>query len=79
MTAGELADHKEKIRKVMVDHLTTLGYPDIEPQKIADELKSMWIKLEEAGLILQGMSFQAFCEHANQAYTFWQMRDMLGI
>lgn len=77
MTNGEIENHKEKCKKVMLAHLTDLGYPNMECDDIMKELKDMWVKLEEAGLILEGMKFEAFAEHANHARTFSMMRDML--
>lgn len=79
MTEGEKTEHKEKVKKVMVDHLTTLGYPNISGDQIMTQLKAMWIKIEEAGLILPGMNFQAFQAFANQAFMMEQVRDVMGI
>lgn len=79
MTEGELANHNEKIRKVIDDHLTALGYPAMETDAIMRELKPMWIKLEEARLLLPGMTFEAFCAHADHAQMFEQVRDLMGL
>ena len=79
MTAGEKENHKEKVRKVMVDYLTTLGYPNIGNDRIMSELKTMWLKIEEAGLIVGDMNFEAFCAYANNEFIMAEMKDMMGI
>jgi hypothetical protein len=79
MTAGEIADHKEKVKKIMVDHLTSLGYPDLTNDQIMGQLKAMWVKIEEAGLVTDGMNFQAFQAHANNAYMMEHVKDIMGI
>lgn len=79
MTEAEMADLKGKIKKVMVDHLTTIGYPNIPNEQIMGELKAMWIKIEEAGLVTDGMNFQAFAEHAESQFMIAQVKDLLGI
>lgn len=61
---------KTKIKEVMVKHLKSKGYPNMTPEQIMQELKPMWIAIEEAGLIRQGMSFQAFVMEAQHAYQF---------
>lgn len=79
MTPGEIEIHKEKIKKVMVDHLTTLGWPDIPNETVMDELKNMWVKIEEAGLKLPDMSFQMFVEHANHQFLVAEVNEIMGI
>lgn len=79
MTEGEKEIHKEKVKKVMLDHLTTLGYPDIADEQIMAELKNMWTKLEEAGLIIEGMSYHAYVNLANHCFLMAQVHDIMGI
>lgn len=74
----EREELKTKIKTVIVDHLTTLGYPNIPLEQIMQELKPMYRKLEEAGLIQSGMSFAAFVQHANHAFTFEQLKRQAG-
>lgn len=71
-----LEEIKRKIKTVMVDHLTELGYPDISSEAIMHELKPMWIKIEEAGLIQPGMSFEAFCAHAQEQFLIAEINKM---
>ena len=78
MTAGEKENHKEKLRKVMVDHLTIIGYPNISGEQIIAELKNMWIKIEEAGLVVEDMKFVAFQAIANNELLMSQVRNMMG-
>ena len=49
MTPEQLTEHKAKIKTVMIDHMKTLGYPNTLPEDIMNQLKPMWIKLEESG------------------------------
>ena len=79
MTQAEIEIHKEKIKKSMVDHLTSIGYPNIPDELIMRELKPMWLKLEEAGLILPGMTFQHFTGYANNEFILSQVRGIMGI
>lgn len=41
---------KEKCREVIVTHLTSKGYPNLTRRGILNELKPMWLKMEQAGL-----------------------------
>lgn len=79
MTEGEKATHKEKIKTVMIEHLTALGYPDLTDDQIIAELKNMWVKLEEAQLILPGMSFMAYQHIANNMFLMSQVKGMMGL
>lgn len=79
MTDAEKADHSEKVKKVMVDHLTPLGYPEMPREQIMSELKNMWIKIEEAGLVVEDMNFNAFCAHANNQFMMAEVQDIIGI
>lgn len=79
MTPGEIADHKEKIKKVMLDHLTPLGWPQAPNELVMHELKAMWLKIEEAGLILPGMTFEYFCAHANNQFLMAEVDEIMGI
>lgn len=79
MTAGEIEKLKEDIKKVMVDHLTTIGYPNITNEQIMRELKPMWIKIEEANLVAKGMNFQNFAAIANHHFMVAEINDAIGI
>jgi len=79
VTEGERADHEDKVRKVMNDHLVSLGYPKMSNEQIMSQLKPMWIKIEEAGLIVGDMNFEAFCAHANNAFMIAQVNEIMGI
>jgi hypothetical protein len=69
MTEAELANHKERIKTLMINHLKLkVNFPNCTNQQVLNELKPMWILIEEANLKLEGMTFQKFVEHArNQA------------
>lgn len=79
MKNEELHAHKAKIKAVMVKHLEELGYPEMENEEIMAELKPMWIKIEEAGLIRPGMSFADFVAQAESAFMMEQVKRMIGI
>ena len=79
MTKQEVAVHRDKIKKVMVDHLTSLGYPNVEYEIIMRELKNMYVKIEESGLILPGMTYHGFQQIANTHFMMAQMQDMMGL
>jgi hypothetical protein len=79
MTEGEKVNHKEAVKKVMLEHLTALGYPDMGSDEIMGELKNMWLKIEEAGLVTGDMNYQSYLAHANNAYLSDQFRQTLGI
>lgn len=59
---------KEAIKKIMLDHLTPLGYPNTPLELILSELKPMWIKLEESNLLQPGMNFNDFSQQANHQF-----------
>jgi hypothetical protein len=71
--------HKEKCQKVMMYHLAELGYPNMTRQQIVNELKDMWRKLEEAGLIVDGMNYQEYLQQADYALTKAEFDDITGI
>ena len=79
MTDAEKQEHAEKCKKVMVEHLTELGYPNLSNQEIANEFEEMWRKLEAAGLIVQGMSYERYLEHANYEFVKAEFSDITGI
>lgn len=52
----------------MVEHLReAIGYPDCDGSLIMRELKPMWVKLEESGLLLDGMNFRVFLRARTRA------------
>lgn len=79
MNAVEKEQYKVKVKKLMVDHLIhVLGYPNCTDEQILKELKPMWIKIEEAGLILPGMKYAHFVAIANDQFTFSQVKKAMG-
>lgn len=65
MTKEELRVH---CRAVMMTHLDSLGYPDLSRREILAELKAMWPKFEDKGLMehlkKHGCTFQDFSDLA---------------
>lgn len=61
-----MEEFKRRVKDCMVQHLKTKGWPDnITNEEIMIELKPMWIKLEEAGLLKPGMSYNTFVDKAH--------------
>lgn len=79
MTDTELLQHKEKVKKLMVDHLTSVGWIAGKNDLVMRELKNMWIKIEDAGLILPGMNFQGFATKAQEQFMLSEVNRILGI
>lgn len=58
----------EQAKKLIVDHLTSVGYPNIEPQKVFDELPKIWAILKENNLA-PDITFPMFQQVVVQAYN----------
>jgi hypothetical protein len=71
--------YPENIKQVMTKHLREKGYPNMSNIQILGELRPMWIKLEEAGLIQPGMTFAAFKDHAEAQFLFAELRAEIGL
>jgi hypothetical protein len=69
---------KEKIKKVMLEHLKSKGYPNMTPEQIMRELKPMWVKLEELNLIQPGWNFTQFCMIAQEVHLRIQLEEELA-
>lgn len=67
MKKGELKIH---CRAVMMTHLESVGYPDMSRRQILNELKAMWRKFEDEGLMdsikSMGCTFQQFNDLAER-------------
>lgn len=68
---------KEQIRKVMIDHLKSKGYPNMTADQIMAELKPMWLKLEDAGLIKKGWRYGQYVEIAQAQAHYQNLKDTL--
>lgn len=80
MKPEELEDLKVKIKTVMVQHLNeSIGYPDCQLEEIIFQLKPMWRKLEEAGLLVKGMSYRQFCSFATNTLNFELLKRSANI
>ena len=66
---------REKVKNSMIEHLQTVGYPNMEVDDVLQELKPMWVKLENEGLIQSGMNFRTFQEWAVQKAMEAQITD----
>ena len=58
----------------MIDHLKSKGYPNMTSKQILAELKPMWIKLEEAGLISAGWKYAQYVEIAQAQEHYQNLR-----
>jgi len=65
MTTDEL---KGRCREVIETHLKSKGYPNMSRRAILNELKPMWIKMEQLGLMeyikAEGWTYQMYCDVA---------------
>lgn len=64
----EKKKYKEDCKKVIIDYLTTIGYPDISNEKIMQELTNIYRALEENNLVRYGLTFQKFHSIIEQEY-----------
>lgn len=58
----------EQAKKVVVDHLASVGFPKIDAQKVFDELPAIWAKLKHASLA-PDISFSMFQQVVVKAYN----------
>lgn len=65
-----MTDLQKKLKNAMLEHLKTKGYPNMTLDQIMNELKPMWIKLEESGLLPYGVNFNNFVQSAHGGYIF---------
>jgi hypothetical protein len=80
MTAAEKIEWQKKALKVMKDHCAkTIGWPTCTNEAIFRELHGMWEALQANGLVLDGMTFQAFVSHAHNKYLQAEMNRILGL
>jgi hypothetical protein len=77
---------QKQIRKVMIDHLKAKGYPNMTSNEILAELKPMWNKLGNLGLLHANWRFDEFVQihHAEEhlanlkAALHEELRDFVG-
>ncbi len=62
-----MSTDKEKIRQMMMTHLREKGYPNLTSKQILAELKPMWVKLGEAGLLQKSWKYTDFVGEAEAA------------
>lgn len=78
----EVSELKEKCRKIIVDHLTSKGYPNLSRRGILNELQPMWIKMEEAGLMEDikalGWTYQKYHDRAIKVVQESAIFEALG-
>lgn len=64
----ELNELKTRCREVIETHLKSKGYPNLSRRDIINELKPMWVKMEQLGLMehikAQGWTFQMYYDIA---------------
>lgn len=59
---------KEKIKELFVNHLKTLGYPNIDGQVVLDELLTLYKLLDNSELKPEGLTFPIFKQIAITQY-----------
>ena len=77
MTNEEKQKLKEELKKVVMDHLTPIGYPNLTIEQVMTELPNVWKKICDAGLYKEGMSYQAFVDQAFQQAMLAQMMGQI--
>lgn len=79
MKAEERLAIKEEFMRVIVEHLTPLGYPDeISREEILAELPALWKKCEGAGIIREGMTYEEFVLHAKAEALAAELEEIMG-
>lgn len=78
MNAVEQAQYKAKVKKLILDHVAQVLGANFTDEQFINELKPMWVKIEEANLKLDGMTFAHFSAIANDQYTFNQIKKAMG-
>lgn len=79
MNPAEKAAYKAKVKKLIVDHITTVcGYPNCTNEQIMQELKPLYVKIEEADLKLPGLTYAHFVAIAGDQYAFCQIKKAMG-
>ncbi len=68
---------KRKIADVMKEHLASIGWQG-DVKTVMKNLEPMWDKMEAAGLIKPGMTFDQFCLQALQAASFAEIKEAMG-
>lgn len=78
----QTAELKEKCRAVILEHLKTKGYPNLTRRGIINELKPMWLKLEDLGLTEHlkeaGWTYQKYVDTATKAAQEAAIFEHLG-
>lgn len=72
-----MSNLKAQIRKVMIDHLKSKGYPNMTSKQILAELKPLWIKLEEAKLLQPNWNYNQFVEIAHAEEHYHNLREAI--
>lgn len=70
-------DKKAQIRQVMIAHLKSKGYPNMTSKEILAELKPMWVKLGNLGLLHAGWTYEQFVEIAHAEEHFANLKMAL--
>ena len=73
----ESKKHKAKIRQVMIEHLKSKGYPNMTSKEILAELKPMWVKLGNLGLLHPGWKYEDFVQIEQAEEHYANLRDAL--
>lgn len=73
MNEQQLWELRLKIQEKCFEYLISIGYPNIDNQKILQELPNIWKYLDQQGLLTPDASYQAF---VNAAFSkFNQIRN----
>lgn len=72
-----MSDRKARIKKSMMDHLKSKGYPNLTSAQILAELKPMWDKLGQEGLLQPGWNYGSFVQIAHAQAHYQNLREAM--
>lgn len=73
------SETKEKIKKSMLEHLNSVGYPNISNVDIINQLPHLWNKLSRENLldelVAKGFTYEMFTNIAIAKYNEFQVME----
>lgn len=70
-------ERKDQCQKIMLEHLTACGFPNLSRQEILKELPALWEKLKAAGLLLPEYEYLQFRGVALQEAVFSELTEKM--
>jgi hypothetical protein len=80
MTNEEKAAYIAKARPIWQAFMKkTVNWPDCTNAAMMNQIGPLWAEFVSQGLVLEGMTFPMFVEHAHNKYMEAEMRRIMGI